>query len=67
MTQAPSTRRGHGEDPIYWDASRKRYMGAVDLGFGPDGKRIRRKVSGKTKVEVQPGSTPESCFGAGQG
>jgi hypothetical protein len=27
--------------------------GAVSLGFGPDGKRIRRKVSGKTKQEIR--------------
>jgi hypothetical protein len=53
MTQAPSKRRGHGEDSIYWDASRNRYIGAVDLGLGPDGTRIRKKVSGKTKVEVR--------------
>jgi len=28
-------------------------MGSVSLGYGPDGKRIRRKVSGKTKQEVR--------------
>ena len=28
-------------------------MGAVSLGYGPDGRRIRRKVSGKTKQEVR--------------
>ena len=28
-------------------------MGAVSLGYGPDGKRMRRKVSGKTKQEVR--------------
>ena len=28
-------------------------MGAIWLGYGPDGKRIRRKVSGKTKQEVR--------------
>ena len=27
-------------------------MGAVSLGYGPDGMRIRRKVSGKTKQDV---------------
>ena len=27
-------------------------MGAISLGYGPDGKRIRRKVSGKTKQAV---------------
>ena len=35
------------------DAARNRYTGAISLGCGPDGKRIRRKVSGKTKQEVR--------------
>ena len=53
MSEAQVTRRGFGEDGIYLDAARNRYMGAVSLGYGPDGKRIRRKVSGKTKQEVK--------------
>jgi integrase len=46
-------RRGWGDDGIYWVARRKRYVGAVSLGYGPDGKRIRKSVSGKTKQEVK--------------
>jgi hypothetical protein len=53
VTHAASKRRGHGEDSIYWDESRKRYIGAVDLGISPAGTRICKKVSGKTKVEVR--------------
>jgi integrase len=53
MSETKVRRRGHGEDGIYLDAARNRYMGAVSLGYGPDGKRIRRKVSGKTKQEVR--------------
>ena len=53
MSETNVRRRGHGEDGIYLDAARNRYMGAVSLGYGPDGKRIRRKVSGKTKQEVR--------------
>jgi hypothetical protein len=49
----PGGRRGHGEDSIYWDESRNRYIVAVDLGFSPAGTHIRKKVSGKTKVEVR--------------
>ena len=30
-----------------------RWRGVVSLGYGPDGKRIRRKVSGKTRAVVQ--------------
>ncbi len=44
---------GHGEDAIYFDATKNRYVGAISVGFGPDGKRIRRKVTGRTKQEVR--------------
>jgi hypothetical protein len=48
-SQPPRSRRGRhllrcGED---------RYVGPVSLGYGPDGKRVRRKVFGKTKQEVR--------------
>jgi integrase len=58
-------RRGWGDDGIYFDhraecrdaANHKgcdgRWRGVVSLGFGPDGKRLRKKVSGKTKTEVK--------------
>ncbi len=49
-----SDRRGHGEDSIYFDEAKQRFIGAVSLGWSADGKRrIRRKVSGRTKVEVR--------------
>ena len=50
---AQARRRGHGEDSIYFDATKNRYVGAVSVGWGPDGKRLRRKVRGKTKQEVR--------------
>ena len=53
MTDTPTRRRGHGEDAIYFDAAKNRFVGAISVGFGPDGKRIRRKVSGRTKAEVR--------------
>ena len=53
MTQAKGQRRGHGEDSIYWDSSKSRYVGAVSLGFTPAGMRIRRKVTDRTKAEVR--------------
>jgi hypothetical protein len=53
MSETDVRRRGFGEDGIYLDAARNRYVGAISLGYGPDGKRIRRKVSGKTKQEVR--------------
>src|SRR5215471_7691848 len=57
--------RGYREDSIYFDHAADcrdplhhrgcpgRWRGSVSLGFGPDGKRIRRKVSGRTKTEVK--------------
>src|ERR1017187_10120213 len=54
MTHAAlSKRRGQGEDSIYWDASKNRYVGAVSLGFSPAGTRIRKKVTGRPKTEVR--------------
>jgi integrase len=46
-------RRGHGDDSIYLDVAKNRYVGAVSLGHGPNGRRIRRKVTGRTKAEVR--------------
>jgi len=48
-----AARRGHGEDGIYFDASKNRYVGAVSVGYGADGRRVRRKVVGRTKAEVR--------------
>ncbi|MGN6676859.1 MAG: tyrosine-type recombinase/integrase [Streptosporangiaceae bacterium] len=53
MAGSKSRRRGHGEDAIYFDATKNRYVGAVSLGFGAEGKRSRRKVFGRTKQEVR--------------
>ena len=46
-------RRGYGEDSIYWHAAKGRYVGAISLGYGPTGRRIRKSVTGRTKVEVR--------------
>ncbi|MEW2082091.1 site-specific integrase [Streptomyces sp. NPDC005283] len=52
-TAKRARRAGHGEDTIYWDAAKNRYVGAVSLGHAPNGKRRRPKVYGKTKTEVR--------------
>ena len=47
-----SERRIKGDGSIYYDDKRKKYIGVVDMGRDVlTGKRIRRKVSGKTKRE----------------
>jgi integrase len=53
MAETKVRRRGHGEDAIYFDIAKNRYVGAVSLGFTPAGKRLRRKVIGRTKQEVR--------------
>src|SRR5690348_6194165 len=62
---AEAKRRGYREDGIYFDhrgdcrdsAHHKtcsgRWCGAVSLGFNASGKRIRKKVSGRTRTEVK--------------
>jgi integrase len=52
-TPKPTRRAGHGEDTIYWDDAKNRYVGAVSMGYAPNGKRRRPKVYGKTKTEVR--------------
>ena len=46
-------RRGHGEDSIYFDQLNGCWVGAVSLGYSPDGKRRRRTVRGHSKTEVR--------------
>jgi len=45
---ATAARRGHGEGSIYHDEANGTWVGAISLGWRPDGKRIRRKVTGRT-------------------
>jgi integrase len=52
-TVTGKARRGHGDDSIYFDGANNRWTGAVSLGYGPDGKRRRRKVTGRTRRDVQ--------------
>ena len=53
MTVVSGKRRGRGEDSIFWDDAKNRYVGAVSLGYSPSGTRIRKKVMGRTKAEVR--------------
>lgn len=43
-------RRGRGEDSVYRDGDR--WRGVVSLGYGVDGRRIRKKVTAATKAEA---------------
>ena len=60
-----AARRGRSEDSIYYDHTAPcrdpdehrrctgSWRGVVSLGYGPDGRRIRRKVCGQTRTEVR--------------
>ncbi|MFI2076251.1 tyrosine recombinase XerC [Streptomyces triculaminicus] len=52
-TSRPSRKAANGDDSIYWDKSKNRYIAATSLGYTASGKRSRAKVSGKTKTEVR--------------
>ncbi len=53
MPEIKTKRRGQGEDSIFFVAERNRYIGDISVGFRADGRRIRRRVSGRTKQEVR--------------
>jgi integrase len=53
MAVVSGKRRGRGEDSIFWDDSKDRYVGVVSLGYSPSGTRVRKKVMGRTKIEVR--------------
>jgi integrase len=46
-------RRERGDNAIYWVEARQCYRGAISLESRPDGKRLRRVVSGQTKQAVR--------------
>lgn len=48
-----TSRRSRGDGGLHWDASRKRWIASVTVGFGPDGKRIVKRGSGTTKTEAK--------------
>jgi integrase len=52
LSDLATLRRARGEGSIFRDDGRDRWIGQVDLGLDPDGRRRRRKVSGRTRAEV---------------
>jgi hypothetical protein len=48
-----TARRGHGKGSVYRDAANGTWVGAISLGWRPEGSRMRRKVTGRTKIEVR--------------
>jgi len=46
-----TARRSKGDGSVFEDKARGCWTGVIDLSTGPGGKRVRRKVSGKSKTE----------------
>ncbi|MFI6601762.1 Arm DNA-binding domain-containing protein [Nonomuraea sp. NPDC050536] len=46
-------RRSRGDGGLHWDDKRQRWIATASLGFVPDGKRIVKRGSGKTKSEAK--------------
>jgi hypothetical protein len=53
VRRADRGRTACGGDAIYFCYGEELAGGIGSLGYGPDGKRIRRKVFGKTRQEVR--------------
>jgi integrase len=51
MTSAK--RRSRGDGGLHWDKRRQRWMATAHLGYGPDGRRITKRGSGRTKTEAK--------------
>ncbi len=47
------TRRSRGDGGLSWDDSRKRWIASLTVGYSPDGRRIVKRGSGRTKAEAQ--------------
>lgn len=48
----PKTRK-HGDGALYWSESKRLWIGRVDDGFHPDGRRKQREVSSADKKEAE--------------
>lgn len=46
-------RRSRGDGGLHWDETRQRWIASVTVGYTPQGKRIVKKASAKTKTEAK--------------
>ena len=47
------TRRSRGDGGLHWDASRRKWIATVTIGYDARGRRITRKASGETKAKAR--------------
>ena len=48
-----AARRSRGEGGVHFSESRQRWIATAQLGFQPDGKRIVKTATGRTKTEAK--------------
>jgi integrase len=48
-----SKRRSRGDGGLHWEEVRQRWIATASLGYAPDGKRIVKRGSGKTKAAAK--------------
>jgi len=48
-----ATRRGQGEGSVYQETATGRWVAALSVGFGPDGRRKRLKRRARTRTDAQ--------------
>ena len=48
-----ATRRNPGEGGLHWEESRQRWFATVYVGYAPNGKRRKVKISARTKTEAK--------------
>lgn len=48
-----ATRRSRGEGGVHYSEARERWIATAHVGFSADGKRIVKRVSGRTKTEAK--------------
>jgi integrase len=46
-------RRSRGDGGLHWDERRQRWIATASLGYRPDGKRVVKRASGRTKTEAK--------------
>ena len=46
-------RRSRGDGGLHWSENRQRWIATASLGYAPNGKRIVKRGSGKTKTEAK--------------
>ncbi|MGH3702100.1 MAG: tyrosine-type recombinase/integrase [Pseudonocardiaceae bacterium] len=46
-------RRSRGDGGLHWNEARQRWIATASLGYAPDGKRIIKRGSGKTKAAAK--------------